>query len=167
MQAADLFVSVTLISTDVDGNVVESDILDQVTFNDVTPASLYEQNAPYFAGTVQAYYNGLPIDGATPAVYVGLKGDADLNGKVEVEDAVAILTYYAQKSAALPTVFQEDPMLNTLAYYLADVDTESKLGMNHAASGQSISVEDAVYVLTYYAQTSAALHPSWESILQK
>ena len=72
-KATDLFKSVTLISTDADGNIVsKEDILDKVNFNGATPKSTYVQADKYYAGTIQAYYNNgtenVLIPDATPTV---------------------------------------------------------------------------------------------------
>lgn len=77
------------------------------------------------------------------------KGDVDNNGTVSVEDAVLVLTYYAQQSAGL------NPSENTqfVNIHRGDIDGDS-----------TISVEDAVSILTYYAQQSAGLHPIWDTI---
>ena len=168
-KATDLFKSVTLISTDADGNIVsKEDIIDKVNFNGATPKSTYVQADKYYAGTIQAYYNNgtenVLIPDATPTVYIGVKGDADLNGLEDVPDAVAILTYYAKIAAGQQgIVFNEDPMLNKLAYFLADVDTESKAGENTA--GKLMEVNDAVYVLTYYAKKAAGQGPTWPDVI--
>ena len=144
-----------------------------VSFDGATPKSVYEDaGAPYYVGEVKATFTN-PFDPdaepvaveVNPTVYIGVKGDADLSGKVMVEDAVSILTYYARTSAALGASFNEDEVLNKFAYFLADVDTESKLGMNDSEAGTKISVEDAVNVLTYYARKSAALDPQWPEII--
>ena len=144
-----------------------------VSFDGATPKSVYDEaGAPYYVGEVKATFTDPMNPDAepvavevNPTVYIGVKGDADLNGKVEVEDAISILTYYARTSAALGGSFNDDEMLNKFAYFLADVDTESKLGKNDAASGKKIEVEDAVYDLTYYARKSAALDPQWPDII--
>ena len=168
-KATDLFKSVTLISTDADGNIVsQEDIIDKVNFNGATPKSTYAQTEKYFVGEVQAYYNNgtenVLIPDATPTVYIGVKGDADLNGLEDVPDAVAILTYYAKIAAGQQgIVFNEDPMLNKLAYFLADVDTESKAGEN--TDGKLMEVNDAVYVLTYYAKKAAGQGPTWPDVI--
>jgi hypothetical protein len=157
-----------MVETDETGAAIEStrkSIIDDVDFNGATPLSTYAQTENYFVGTIQAYYNGEAIPGATPTVYIGVKGDADLSGDVMVEDAVAILTYYARSSAALDASFNDDEMLNKFAYFLADVDTESKLGADDPDSGKMITVEDAVNDLTYYAKTAAALNPTWPDII--
>ena len=168
-KATDLFKSVTLISTDADGNIVsQEDIIDKVNFNGATPKSTYVQADKYYAGTIQAYYNNgtenVLIPDATPTVYIGVKGDADLNGLEDVPDAVSILTYYAKIAAGQQgIVFNEDPMLNKLAYFLADVDTESKAGEN--TDGKLMEVNDAVYVLTYYAKKAAGQGPTWPDVI--
>ena len=144
-----------------------------VSFDGATPKSVYDEaGAPYYVGEVKATFTDPMNPDAepvavevNPTVYIGVKGDADLNGKVEVEDAISILTYYARTSAALGGSFNDDEMLNKFAYFLTDVDTESKLGKNDAASGKEIEVEDAVYDLTYYARKSAALDPQWPDII--
>ena len=144
-----------------------------VSFDGATPKSVYDEaGAPYYVGEVKATFTDPMNPDAepvavevNPTVYIGVKGDADLNGKVAVEDGVAILTYYARASAALDASFNEDAVLNKFAYFLADVDTESKLGMNDSDTGKKISVEDGVNVLTYYARKSAALDPQWPDII--
>ena len=164
-----MFKSVTLISTDADGKIVsQEDIIDKVNFNDATPKSTYAQTENYYVGKVQAYYNNgtenVLIPDATPTVYIGVKGDANLSGAVEVQDAVDILTYYAKTSANQPgIVFNEDEMLNKLAYFLADIDTESKAGEN--SDGKVISVQDAVNDLTFYAKKSANQDPQWPDVV--
>lgn len=79
--------------------------------------------------------------GATPIIQLG---DADEDGIIAVEDAVAILTAYARTSAALESNFTASQKR------LADVDFDG-----------NISVEDAVSVLTYYAKKSAGLDASF------
>lgn len=78
---------------------------------------------------------------ATPIIQLG---DADENGVIAVEDAVAILTAYARSSAAL------ECNLTASQKRLSDVDFDG-----------NISVEDAVSVLTYYAKKSAGLDASF------
>ncbi len=80
-------------------------------------------------------------------------GDVDGNCTIDVEDAVAVLTYYAQQSAGLDPIFSETPMLHAKALVAADVNGDNV-----------ISIEDAVGILTYYAQESAGLQPTWAAI---
>ena len=168
-KATDLFKSVTLISTDADGNIVsQEDIIDKVNFNGATPKSTYVQTDKYYAGTIQAYYNNgtenVLIPDATPTVYIGVKGDADLNGLEDVPDAVTILTYIAKVAAGQEgIVLNDDPMLNKLAFFLADIDTESKEGQN--TDGKLLEVSDAVSILTYVAKKAAGQGPTWPEVV--
>ena len=168
-KATDLFKSVTLISTDADGNIVsKEDIIDKVNFNGATPKSTYVQTDKYYAGTIQAYYNNgtenVLIPDATPTVYIGVKGDADLNGLEDVPDAVTILTYIAKVAAGQEgIVLNDDPMLNKLAFFLADIDTESKEGQN--TDGKLLEVSDAVSILTYVAKKAAGQGPTWPEVV--
>ncbi len=98
-----------------------------------------------------------------PTVYIGVKGDADLNGVVEIPDATAVLTYYAMYGASLTPAFNTDASLEKLAYFLADVDTESKAGVN--TDEAQITISDATMILTYYAQFGASLDPDWDAII--
>ena len=168
-KATDLFKSVTLISTDADGKIVsQEDIIDKVNFNGATPKSTYVQANKYYAGTIQAYYNNgtenVLIPDATPTVYIGVKGDADLNGLEDVPDAVTILTYIAKVAAGQEgIVLNDDPMLNKLAFFLADIDTESKEGQN--TDGKLLEVSDAVSILTYVAKKAAGQGPTWPEVV--
>ena len=168
-KATDLFKSVTLISTDADGKIVsQEDIIDKVNFNGATPKSTYVQADKYYAGTIQAYYNNgtenVLIPDATPTVYIGVKGDADLNGLEDVPDAVTILTYIAKVAAGQEgIVLNDDPMLNKLAFFLADIDTESKEGQN--TDGKLLEVSDAVSILTYVAKKAAGQGPTWPEVV--
>ena len=158
-----------MISTDADGNIVsQEDIIDKVNFNGATPKSTYAQTENYYVGEVQAYYNNgtenVLIPDATPTVYIGVKGDADLNGLEDVPDAVTILTYIAKVAAGQEgIVLNDDPMLNKLAFFLADIDTESKEGQN--TDGKLLEVSDAVSILTYVAKKAAGQGPTWPDLV--
>lgn len=69
-------------------------------------------------------------------------GDVDGDGQVMVEDAVAVLTEYAQRSAGLGSA------LTAEQERCSDIDEDG-----------SITVEDACGILTYYAMQSAGLIP--------
>lgn len=78
-------------------------------------------------------------------------GDVDGDGLLMVEDAVQILTYYAQNSANLSPTF--DAAIQQIA---ADFDDDSK-----------ITVEDAIAVLRCYAEQSAGLHPTLQLVADR
>ena len=143
-----------------------------VTLDKTTPKEIFDaEGKPYCVTEVNAYFTdptkadaeavAAPVN---PTVYIGVKGDADLNGIVDVQDAVAILTYYAKAAAAQENVaFNEDENLNKLTYFLADVDTESKAGMN--SGSELMTTQDAVNVLTFYAKKAANQEPTWPDVI--
>lgn len=143
-----------------------------VTLDKTTPKEIFDaEGKPYCVTEVNAYFtdptkaDAEPVAApVNPTVYIGVKGDADLNGIVDVQDAVAILTYYAKTAAAQENVaFNEDENLNKLAYFLADVDTESKAGMN--SGSELMTTQDAVNVLTFYAKKAANQDPTWPDVI--
>ena len=158
-----------VVSVDEEGN--ETDITADVTFGEdgaATPKSVYADTETYYVGTVDAYYKGVKLD-AAPTVYIGVKGDADLDGTVGLEDATLALTYYSEhavsnayyfttSSAAAP----ENVELETLAYFLADINTESTAGADSA--DLVIELADATNILTYYAEDAVKNEPKWAAI---
>ena len=143
-----------------------------VTLDKTTPKEIFDaEGKPYCVTEVNAYFTDPTTADAepvaapvNPTVYIGVKSDADLNGIVDVQDAVAILTYYAKTAAAQENVaFNEDENLNKLTYFLADVDTESKAGMN--SGSELMTTQDAVNVLTFYAKKAANQDPTWPDVI--
>ena len=143
-----------------------------VTLDKTTPKEIFDaEGKPYCVTEVNAYFTDPTTADAepvaapvNPTVYIGVKGDADLNGIVDVQDAVAILTYYAKTAAAQENVaFNEDENLNKLTYFLADVDTESKAGMN--SGSELMTTQDAVNVLTFYAKKAVNQEPTWPDVI--
>ena len=94
-----------------------------------------------------------PDTTTTEPIEMGIYGDVDGNGIVDVSDAVAVLTYYAKRAAGLESIFSETPEENEAIFALADVDQD---GM--------ITVQDAVYILTYYAQKASGMQPTWKEL---
>jgi hypothetical protein len=57
----------------------------------------------------------------------------------------------------------EDPNYEILAYFLADVDTESTAGEDGDAG--KLEILDASGILTYYARIGASMEANWEEII--
>ena len=161
-----------MVITASDGTQTEVNIMDQVDFNGATPVTEYAKNdgsgdyAGIYKGYVTPYYNGELIPNAQSLIYIGVKGDADLNGTVAIGDASAALKYYANSAAGLPAALLTnpiDPCYETLSFFLTDVDTESKAGVNSDTG--KIEIPDASSILTYYAQSAAGLAPEWDIII--
>ena len=143
-----------------------------VTLDKTTPKEIFDaEGKPYCVTEVNAYFTDPTTADAepvaapvNPTVYIGVKGDADLNGLLDVPDDVAILTYYARVAAGQENVmFNEDENLNKFAFFLADIDTESKEGVN--SGNKLITTQDGIYVLTYYAKSAAGQEPTWPDVV--
>ena len=170
LKPSDLFTKFDIV--DEEGTHFDALEAGAVTLDKTTPKEIFDaEGKAYCVTEVNAYFTdptkadaeavAAPVN---PTVYIGVKGDADLNGSVDVQDAVAILTYYAKASAGQENVaFNEDENLNKLAFFLADVDTESKAGINNGS--ELISIQDGVNVLTFYAKKSANQDPVWPDVI--
>ena len=143
-----------------------------VTLDKTTPKEIFDaEGKPYCVTEVNAYFtdptkaDAEPVAApVNPTVYIGVKGDTDLSGLVDVPDAVAVLTYTAKIAAGQENVvFNEDENLNKFAFFLADIDTESKAGKNDG--NKLMTTEDAVYMLTYTAKTAAGQEPTWPDVV--
>ena len=143
-----------------------------VTLDKTTPKEIFDaEGKPYCVTEVNAYFTDPTTADAepvaapvNPTVYIGVKGDTDLSGLVDVPDAVAILTYHAKVAAGQENVvLNEDENLHKLAFFLADVDTESKAGKNDG--NKLMTVQDAVNVLTFYAKKAANQDPTWPDVI--
>ena len=143
-----------------------------VTLDKTTPKEIFDaEGKPYCVTEVNAYFtdptkaDAEPVAApVNPTVYIGVKGDTDLSGLADVPDAVAVLTYTAKIAAGQEgVVFNEDENLNKFAFFLADIDTESKEGKNDG--NKLMATEDAVYMLTYTAKTAAGQEPTWPDVV--
>ena len=143
-----------------------------VTLDKTTPKKIFDaEGKPYCVTEVNAYFtdptkaDAEPVAApVNPTVYIGVKGDTDLSGLVDVPDAVAVLTYTAKIAAGQEgVVFNEDENLNKFVFFLADIDTESKEGKNDG--NKLMATEDAVYMLTYTAKTAAGQEPTWPDVV--
>lgn len=143
-----------------------------VTLDKTTPKEIFDaEGKPYCVTEVNAYFtdptkaDAEPVAApVNPTVYIGVKGDTDLSGLVDVPDAVAVLTYTAKIAAGQEgVVFNEDENLNKFVFFLADIDTESKEGKNDG--NKLMATEDAVYMLTYTAKTAAGQESTWPDVV--
>ncbi len=165
-----VFANVT--SPDSEGNPVtsEKNVTELVDVAGVTPADLFDQRASngYYSSNVPLYYDGEPLywsDGTafTQKIMVGVKGDINYDGAVDPTDAYSILTYYANSNLGVAaTIYQgtsTDPDMETLTYFLGDIDTCS---MTQSAGG-ALDPTDAYAILVYYANTNLGVATSWDT----
>ena len=170
LKPSDLFSKFDIV--DEDGTHFNALELGAVTLDKTTPKEIFDaEGKPYCVTEVNAYFtdptkaDAEPVAApVNPTVYIGVKGDTDLSGLVDVPDAVAVLTYTAKIAAGQENVvFNEDENLNKFAFFLADIDTESKAGKNDG--NKLMTTEDAVYMLTYTAKTAAGQEPTWPDVV--
>ena len=83
------------------------------------------------------------------------KGDVDIDGDVDIQDAYLILQYYANQAAGNTSSFSDDEEWNArIINEAADIDEDSL-----------ITINDASLTLQYYANRAAGLDTTWEQLL--
>ncbi len=86
---------------------------------------------------------------------IGVKGDANLDGTVDANDAAVILVYAAEVGAGNDAVLHsDDAQTEALAKFLADVNGDGKY-----------DATDAANILVYAAAIGAGNPVTWEEIL--
>ena len=133
-----------------------------------TPADVY--TAPYYKGAVDIYYVGDADKTALedkPTVAVAMKGDTQLDGDVDMDDAFDTLQYYSSSAAGKTVTFTDgsDELLEKLAFYVSDVDTESKAGKK--TEDAEISMDDAFNILQYVSYRAAGKDVAWSDVISK
>ena len=133
-----------------------------------TPADVY--TAPYYKGAVDIYYIGDADKTALedkPTVAVAMKGDAQLDGDVDMDDAFDTLQYYSSSAAGKTVTFTDgsDELLEKLAFYVSDIDTESKAGKK--TEDAEISMDDAFNILQYTSYKAAGKDVAWSDVIGK
>ena len=140
-----------------------------------SPAALFAaRNAAYVAENLKATYtaeNGKVYEITGPMLYIGKKGDANLDGKVDSTDIYELMRYIAYVGAGFSdTKLLEtspdaaDENLSVLAYFLADADTESTEGKNTAE--KRLDPQDMFYVMYYVANRGAGVPVTWSDIIR-
>ncbi|MDE7093637.1 MAG: hypothetical protein K2O52_01875, partial [Oscillospiraceae bacterium] len=126
-------------------------------------------------------YDGSPI--VTGEAYIGVKGDTNLDGIPDAEDATLMLIYSADEGAHLNPSLRtvESDKINALSeedlatledfvFFLSDVDNESE---DHGATNSLktdvsyVDAEDATFVLIYSAEMGAHNNPDWYRLLNE
>lgn len=173
---ADLIASVVLTLSDGTEMTVDASALSFAQ----TPAEVYatvdtEAGAGnvYFQGEVDLIYTANPdvaVD-TQATVAVAMKGDTNLDGEVDTNDAFYVLQYYAavragQEAPPIAGIDTSDnPLLQKLLYYVSDINTESKLGAD--SDDAVLDTYDAFWQLQYYSQHSAGnVDITWDEVLE-
>ncbi len=182
---------------DAEGNEIDVEFDPSlVTFEEVNskadnPEEAYDVNNTTFKYTVNVFYNGKPLvnadeDAVAITVYIGVKGDTNLDNMSDARDASNVLAYYANASTLDEGETVEDirmspencepvnnnPELDTLCAFLADVDLDvySKDNWGKTKSDRIIDATDATWILSYYSYMStvedAIPHEGWNYSLE-
>ena len=84
-----------------------------------------------------------------------LRGDANCDGSVDIEDATLVLKYYANHAAGfLDYTFCEDPVLEEVLLEAVDINLDD-----------DINITDATLILSYYARNAAGLPVEWDDLI--
>ena len=106
------------------------------------------------------YHGGIPCMIGGKRYLIGdvrivSRGDSDLSGKTDANDAARVLRFAAMTGAKRQNVtISDDPTAEALCQGLADVDGNG-----------SINAQDASLILLYAARFGAGQHPVWSEIL--
>ena len=176
------------------------DILDKVSFGTATPVNTYVEGSSEFAHQVAliATEDITAADGTVIAtagstlknpdgsdvsvtVYIGVKGDANLDHKVDAGDATTTLIYYSALSTgqkAAETQFSNsalvanaDDVLDHFAAFLCDTTNEPMKDENNwklMKPERKIMADDATFILSYYSELSIKAEkgrPTWNLVM--
>ena len=100
---------------------------------------------PYLITLESADVKGTPAFEEVPNHYLAANSDLDGDGTVGVSDAIALLTYYANKAVNAPASFPYFDDQET-ALQLADINQDG-----------NVDAADAIEILTYYTKQAAGL----------
>ncbi|MDE5619439.1 MAG: cellulose-binding protein CttA-related protein, partial [Ruminococcus sp.] len=173
---------------DYDGATPEEVTFDpaNITFNGATPASVYDKANKTFKYEVPVFYN-FGADGEEDirplldadknqvviTVYIGVKGDVNLDNLADSVDATQIQVYYAKISAGIvsgeftsentqlsisnPLVDGPDSVYDHFAAFLGDTDTNewSENNWKLRKENRLLDAVDATQIRVYYARISA------------
>ena len=182
---------------DEDGNAIVlkeyedvTDILDDVDFGDNTPGNTYTEENDTFRYDVPVSYEGEELKDAdgnavTVEVYIGLKGDTNLNNVVDGTDATLTLRYYTLLISGVGGA-AVDPYTLTLstsalvdsptsvyeefAAFLSDVNSELSDNWKLTKADRNVDGVDATQILRYYTLVISNNEPGealWNTILNK
>ncbi|MBR4101912.1 MAG: hypothetical protein IKK51_08570 [Oscillospiraceae bacterium] len=146
----------------------EYDVMSQISFGldengpieGLTPAMIFEETGTaYVATSLYVYYTPVGhepelVEEADVAIFVGVKGDADLDSEANAIDAAKVLVYAAARGAGedVSLYSDENAGLETLAYFLADVFGESR---DCGEDGSDLNALDAAGILQFAAEKGA------------
>ena len=135
------------------GQTKEADITNDC-YTYTTPAGSADNADRYGLGNVVFFYRGsdkeivdyISRHRVNCQIPVYLRGDADMNGKVDAVDSMLALKNYVEHMAGNAV-----EVLNEMQKYITDVD-----------SSGNAELFDATYILRFYTKSFAGLDPEWK-----
>ncbi|MBR6616306.1 MAG: cellulose-binding protein CttA-related protein, partial [Oscillospiraceae bacterium] len=162
---ADLIESVTRYAVYSDGS--QSDEGEAVTdlgfvdLGDTAPEKLYDasKNCYTLSLNITDSFGTQKLEAQVP-VYIGVKGDANMDGITDAKDAAEILVYAAAVGAGTkqPLYSATDDIMEEFVFTLADVN-------GTADRKSALDATDAAAILVYAAAVGSGTEVSWEEIL--
>lgn len=97
-------------------------------------------------------------------IYKFTKGDANLDGSVSIDDATAVLSYYAKEAAGMESVLtdSQDPYIELMAWLQGDASRYNWTTLFTIGKDDVLDVGDATAILTYYAASASGMEPKWD-----
>ncbi|MGN0630423.1 MAG: hypothetical protein ACI4JN_03760 [Ruminococcus sp.] len=97
-------------------------------------------------------------------IYKFTKGDANLDGSIGIDDATAVLGYYAQKAAGTDPVLtdSQDPYTELMAWLQGDASRYNWTASFTIEKDDVLDVGDATAILKYYADSACGAEPKWD-----
>ncbi len=139
-------------------NITELDCLD---LGDATPEKIYNasDNTCTLIMNITDSFGTQKLE-VPVNVYIGVRGDANMDGTTDAKDAAEILVYAAAVGAGTkkPLYSDENETLEEFAFTLADVN-----GTGDAQS--SLDATDAASILVYAAAVGSGKEVNWDEIL--
>ena len=120
------------------------------------------------AGTYQMEVRpGIVNDGGIAydlGVYPFTRGDANLDGNIDLSDASAVLSYYAKNAAGMDAAFTDgsDSYAELRTWLQGDATRYNWTTSFLLEDDDIITLDDATAILGYYAQSAAGMEPSWD-----
>ena len=118
--------------------------------------------------------NGAPYEFGSIKIFIGVKGDFNLDNEVDITDAQSALEYYTMRLAHKPGFLSDDPELapvdnpeSGLIFFLVNVDyREGRSGTDPLTTPQMLDINDAQDILAFYTYRLAKQYDrGWEYIV--
>ena len=150
------------------------DITADINFGSATPSNTYKQDNTTFKYSVPVYgADGVLTDNEgknlTVTVYIGVKGDTNLDSVANAVDASQVLAFYAKTSTqgrgVYDVILSESKLVSTpdglyeeFAAFLSDVHHDSNMivGRDGKKDARVLNANDASNILAYYSRRSSA-----------